>query len=121
MGGYERWLKHFVRAIGKVVSRSTKLFEEYEIIIARDEDQLRSAISPAKSVWLVYNHLKRFPVVNIASIEKKVSLSFNSIAKALHILQEAQIIQQEGYAGRNRVWKYTMMDHLLTAHPLGKE
>ena len=68
----------------------------------------------ARSVRLVYNYLKKFPVANISSIEKEVDLSFNSISKALHILQEAQIIQQEGCGERNRIWQYTTMKHLLT-------
>ena len=54
-------------------------------------------------------------------MEKDVDLSFNSISKALHILQEANIIQQEGRGGRNRTWKYATMNYLLTAHPLSKE
>lgn len=112
-GGYERWIKHFVRAVGKVAERSAKLFEQYEIVIARDEDWLRLAKASGKSVLLVYNHLKRFPVLNIASVEKGVDLSFNSIAKALHILQDAQIIQQEGSNGRNRTWKYDAMWNLI--------
>lgn len=120
-GGYERWIKHFVRAIGEVAECSAKLFEEYEIIIAKDEDWLRTVVPSVKSVRLVYNHLKSFPVVNIASVEKAVDLSFNSIAKALHILREAQIIQQEGNGGRNRIWRYTVMDRLLTENPLSKE
>ena len=120
-GGYERWIKHFVRAIGEVAEHSAKLFEEYEIIIARDEDRLRTAISSTKSVRLVYNYLKRFPVVNIATMEKEINLSFNSIAKALNILQKVQIIQQEGCNGRNRIWKYEAMNHLLTAHPSIKQ
>lgn len=91
-GGYERWIKHFVYAIGEVAERSAKLFEEYELMITKDEEQLKSAMSAGKSVRLVYNHLKRFPVLNIASVEKEVDLSFNSISKALHILQEARII-----------------------------
>ena len=113
-GGYERWIKHFVYAIDEVAERSAKLFEEYEMIIGKDEHRLRTAMSSSKSVRLVYNHLKRFSTVNITSIEKEVNLSFNSISKALHILQEAQIIQQEGSSGRNRTWKYTELDNLLT-------
>lgn len=113
-GGYERWIKHFVHAIGEVAMYSAKLFEKYEIAIAKDENRLITTRSSAKSVRLVYNYLKKFPVANIASIEKEVNLSFNSISKALHILQEAQIIQQEGCGERNRVWQYTTMKHLLT-------
>lgn len=112
-GGYERWIKHFVRAIGEAADRSAKLFEQYEIIIARDEERLRSATSSGKSVRLVFNYLKRFPVVNIASAEKEVNLSFNSIAKALYILKEAQIIQQEGSNVRNRIWKYSELENIL--------
>lgn len=119
-GGYERWIRHFVCAIGEVAERSAKLFEQYETIIAKDEAQLKTIMSSAKSVRLVYNHLKRFPVVNITSIEKEVDLSFNSISKALHTLQEAKIIQQEGRGGRNRIWKYVELDHLLTMHPIAQ-
>ena len=120
-GGFERWIKHFVCAIGEVAERSARLFEEYELMIAKDEERLKPAMSAGKSVRLVYNHLKRFPVVNIISIEKEIDLSFNSISKALHILQEAQIIQQEGFGRRNRTWKYTAMSHLLTAPSLSME
>ncbi len=115
-GGYERWIKHFVRAIGEVAEYSTKLFEEYEIILARDEERLRSAMSSAKSVRLVYNHFKRFPVVNIASVKEVVDLSFNSIAKALCILQEAKIICQKGTGIRNRTWEYIELSNLLIAN-----
>jgi len=93
------------------------LLEEYERIISKDEDRLRISISPSKSVWLVYNHLKKFPVASVTAIEKEVDLSFNSISKALYILQEAQIIQQEGQGARNRIWKYTELEHLLTTYP----
>lgn len=103
-GGYERWIKHFVRAICEVVERATKLLEEYEIIIAKDDGQLRPVMSSSKSVRYVYNYLKQSPIVNISYIEKEVDLSFNSIAKALHILEDAQIIQQSGYGARNRIW-----------------
>lgn len=120
-GGYERWIKHFVRAIGEVAEHSAKLFEEYETIVAKDENQLRMAMPSAKSVRLVYNYLKKFQVVNITTIEKEVDLSFNSIAKALHILQEAQIVQQEGANGRNRIWKYTKLNHFLVTYLLDKE
>lgn len=120
-GGFERWIKHFVCAVGEVAERSARLFEEYELMIAKDEKRLKSAMSAGKSVRIVYNHLKRFPIVNITSVEKDVDLSFNSISKALHILQEANIIQQEGRGGRNRTWKYATMNYLLTAHPLSKE
>ena len=120
-GGYERWIKHFVRSVSDVVAHSAELYNQYESLIDRDEKPIRPLISSTKSVSLVYNHLKRFPVVNIATIEKEINLSFNSIAKALNILQKVQIIQQEGCNGRNRIWKYEAMNHLLTAHPSIKQ
>lgn len=106
-GGYERWIKHFVRAIGEVAEHSAELYEQYEIIIARDEARLRSAMSFGKSVQLVYNQLKNFPIVSIASVEKKADLSYNSISRALQILQENGIIQKNENGRRNRIWSYS--------------
>lgn len=63
-GGFERWIKLFVCAVGEVAERSARLFEEYELMIAKDEKRLKSAMSAGKSVRIVYNHLKRFPIVN---------------------------------------------------------
>ncbi len=120
-GGYERWIKHFVRAVSDVAKHSAELYNQYETIIDRDKELIRPFIASTKSVSLVYDHLKRFPIVNIATMKKGIDLSFNSIAKALNILQGVQIIQQEECGGRNRIWKYAVMEHLLTAHPLSKE
>lgn len=57
-----------------------------------------------KSIFLVYEYLKQRPIVSSPFAAKGIGLSFNSVSKALHILQECGIVVQTGDGKRNRIW-----------------
>lgn len=47
-GGYIRWIKFFVNAVGEVAKKSAKLMTQYECIIALDEHRLTEIANPQK-------------------------------------------------------------------------
>lgn len=77
---------------------------QYEQLVTEDHEQLRNAGNMPKSIVLVYEHLKRHPIANASFVAKSIGLSFNSVSKALHMLQEYGIIVQSGDSERNRIW-----------------
>ena len=64
-GGYIRWIKFFVDAVGKAAKRSAQLLIQYEAIVAKDKKHLKDIRLLPKSVWIVYDYLKLFPVTSI--------------------------------------------------------
>lgn len=114
-GGYIRWIKFFVNAIGQVTKRSAEILMQYEQLVTEDREHLKNAGNIPKSIVLVYEHLKRYPIANASFVAKSIGLSFNSVSKALHMLQEYGIIVQFGDNERNRIWHIKKINSVIDA------
>ena len=114
-GGYIRWIKFFVNAIGQVTKRSAEILMQYEQLVTEDREHLKNAGNIPKSIVLVYEHLKRYPIANASFVAKSIGLSFNSVSKALHMLQEYGIIVQFGDNERNRIWHIRNINSVIDA------
>lgn len=112
-GGYIRWIKFFVNAVSMAAKCSANVLMQYENTISMDEKRLNEIPSMRKSVWTVYNHIKRFPITNITFTIEQTGLSFNSISKALNILKDNYIVTQNGDSTRNRIWEYDALKNIL--------
>lgn len=112
-GGYIRWIKFFVNAVGKTARRSAELLIQYERIIAEDEYQLKDIALLPKSTWTVYNYLKYALLINVSVAVKQLGISFNTISKVLLFLQESGIIAQCGNCNRNRIFSYLKLEQTI--------
>ena len=119
-GGYIRWIKFFVCAIGETAKQTAKLLAQYEKDILRVEQWIKENTPSAKSIWSVYNYLKRYPISSISRAAEQTRLSFNSISKAMKILKNAGIVQ-ESAESRNRIWEYSEIVRLLINQPSSEE
>lgn len=107
-GGYIRWIKFFINAVGQAAKQSTEQLVQYERII-EDLEHLLEIESFPKSVFSLYEYLKKSPIINSSIAAKSIGLSFNSISKAIRILQENGIVVQIGDSERNRLWSYNLL------------
>ena len=114
-GGYIRWIKFFVNAIRETAKQSAGVLEQYERIIAEGEKHLIYMRTYYKSIVTVYEHLKRFPITNISYTANRTGLSFNSISKALTLLQENGVVSQKSSTTRNRLWEYGALLQIVDA------
>ena len=94
-GGYIRWIKFFVDVVGKATKRLAQLLIQYEAIVVKDKNHLKEIQLLPKSVWIVYDYLKIFPVTSISHAVKQLGSSFNSISMAVHVLSENGIVIQK--------------------------
>ena len=105
-GGYIRWIKFFVNAVGQAAKQSAEQLMQYEQAVAEAEDRLMHIGDQPKSVYSVREHLKRFPITTASSAAGHTGLSFNSVSKAMSVMLEHDIIMQSGNSARNRIWIY---------------
>lgn len=105
-GGYIRWIKFFVNAIGQTSKRSAERLVKYEHTITEDNYFLKDTRAFSKSVCTVYEYLKRFPITNIPHAIEETGLSFNSVSKAFDLLQAKGIVVRTNSSERNRIWEY---------------
>lgn len=113
-GGYVRWIKFFVNAVGQVAKQSAEQLIQYEQHIIEDLEHLMDIENLPKSIFSLYEYLKRCPIINSSTAAKNIGLSFNSISKAIRILQEYGIVTQIGDSERNRLWSYDLLLNNLT-------
>ena len=82
---------------------------QYEHRIIEDLEHLLEIDSFPKSVFSLYEYLKKSPIINSSIAAKSIGLSFNSISKAIRILQENGIVVQIGDSERNRLWSSNLL------------
>ena len=114
-GGYIRWIKFFVNAVGKVAKKSAELMTQYERIVALDEHRLMEISKLPKSILEVYNYLKCVPVTTITVAERKLGFSFNTVSKLFHSLQSYGIVECHEPSYRNRVFRHSELENLINA------
>ena len=112
-GGYIRWIKFLVKAIGETAKQSAKSLIQYEHTTAKDEELLINRGKISRSTSIVYEYFKRFPITNIPYVSKETGLSFNSTAKAIDLLQEKGILVQMNSKERNRIWEYMSLKNCI--------
>lgn len=112
-GGYIRWIKFLVKAIGETAKQSAKSLIQYEHTTAKDEELLINRGKISRSTSIVYEYFKRFPITNIPYVSKGTGLSFNSTAKAIDLLQEQGILVQMNSKERNRIWEYMSLKNCI--------
>ena len=103
-GGYIRWIKFFVCAVGQAAKQTAELLVQYEQFVAEDGERLMHIGDLPKSIFSVLEYLKRFPITTVSSAAKHTDLSFNSVSKAIALLHSYQIVDQIGVSERNRIW-----------------
>lgn len=114
-GGYIRWIKFFVNAVGEVAQKSAKLMTQYERIIALDEHRLTEIGKSTKSIFEIYNYLKDTPITTITVAERNLGFSFNTVSKLFHSLQGYGIVECHLPSYRNRVFRYSELENLICA------
>lgn len=114
-GGYIRWIKFFVNAIGETAKQSAELLMQYESIISEDEYHLKENGKLPKSILAVYNYLKSFPITTITVTERKLELSFNTVSKTFNLLQKHGILEDYENSVRNRVFRYVKLEELISS------
>lgn len=113
IGGYIRWIKFLVKAIGETAKQSAESLVQYEHTTAKDEELLINRSKISRSTAIIYEYFKRFPITNISHASKGTGLSFNSTAKAIDLLQEQGILVQMNSKERNCIWEYISLKNCI--------
>lgn len=99
-------------AVVEAAEQSAKLLAQYENDILWAGQRIKENTLSSKSIWSVYNYLKRYPVSSISRVTEQMRFSFNSISKAMQNLKETGIVQESAEV-RNRIWEYKQLIEIL--------
>ncbi|MEG0509275.1 MAG: hypothetical protein RR579_08075, partial [Eubacterium sp.] len=77
------------------------LIEQYEALIVKDSEKIKK-FAFSKNTLLVYNYYKANLTAEILEVAKNLNLSFNTVSKAVELLQKKKILELVNKQVRHR-------------------
>jgi len=110
--GYSYWIKFFINAICQTAERSIDQIGKFTEITVEDEMRLAALSKSSKYVMLVYDYFKHHLISEIKPIADVVGISYNTAAKVVGLLVDADILEPENEQARHKMYLHKAMDIL---------
>lgn len=104
-GDYLSWIKFIVHGFVSAAKKSVSLIEEYEALIVKDSEKVKK-FALSDNTLLVYDYFKANLAAEIPEVARDLSLSFNTVSKAVELLQKKKILELVNKQVRHRKFIY---------------
>lgn len=106
-GDYEQWVLFFLQALADSSSDAIDTIDKLTKLHNRNINLLDD-ISPRQktNVLKVFNYLEKNPIIDIQKTTNALSLSYNTVAKAVLLLADKGILKQSAKSGKTKIYSY---------------
>lgn len=106
-GDYEQWVLFFLQALADSSSDAIDTIDKLTKLHNRNINLLDD-ISPRQktNVLKVFNYLEKNPIIDIQKTTNALSLSYNTVAKAVLLLADKGILRQSAKSGKTKIYSY---------------
>ena len=106
-GDYEQWVLFFLQALADSSSDAIDTIDKLTKLHNRNINLLDD-ISPKQktNVLKVFNYLEKNPIIDIQKTTNALSLSYNTVAKAVLLLADKGILRQSAKSGKTKIYSY---------------
>lgn len=106
-GDYEQWITFFLQAFTESAEDAINTIDELSKLHAKNITVLNSLSTRQKTnVSKVFSYLEASPIIDIQKTATALSLSYNTVAKAVTLLQEKGILKQTAKSGKAKIYSY---------------
>ena len=106
-GDYEQWVSFFLEALSESAKEAIKDIDKLSALHNTCEEKIGTLTTrQRKTVMTVFTYLESNPIIDIGKTAAALSLSYNTTAKAVAILEEKGILKQTEKAGKTRIYSY---------------
>ncbi|MCF0238293.1 MAG: Fic family protein [Sphaerochaetaceae bacterium] len=106
-GNYEQWISFFLDAISNCAKDSINTIDKLSTLHDKSVDKLSALSLRQKSTVLkIFTYLESYPIIDINKTAIALSLSYNTVAKAVLILEEMGILFQTNKVGKAKIYSY---------------
>lgn len=106
-GDWEDWLEFFLSGVQQIAGGAVSTARRLLTLFEADHAEIEARGRAAGSALRVHEVLKQRPLVSLAEISRRISLSFPAVATAMALLMELGIASEITGKKRNRVFGYT--------------
>lgn len=108
-GDYEQWIKFFLE--GVYVSGKSAIDTADDLIALRNKNISRLneenyTKRTHETIMKVFGYLEAHPIIEIGKTAKDLSLAYNTVSKAVYLLEEQGILNLVKKQERNKVYSY---------------
>ena len=106
-GDYEQWVLFFLQALADSSSDAIDTIDKLTKLHNKNINILDD-ISPRQkaTVLKVFNYLEKNPIIDIQKTTNALSLSYNTVAKAVLLLADKGILRQSAKSGKTKIYSY---------------
>lgn len=106
-GDYEQWVLFFLQALADSSSDAIDTIDKLTKLHNRNINLLDD-ISPRQktNVLKVFNYLEKNPIIDIQKTTNALSMSYNTVAKAVLLLADKGILRQSAKSGKTKIYSY---------------
>ena len=111
-GDYEQWVTFFLQAFAESATDAIQTIDKLTALHDKSMSLLNDVSSRQRPNLLkVFAYLEANPIIDIQKTAMALTLSYNTVAKAVALLQEKGILKQTDKAGKAKIYSY---DEYLT-------
>jgi Uncharacterized conserved protein len=107
-GDYEQWIRFFLQAFHESARDAIAAIDQLSALHNDSIEKLNDLSARQKnSVMKVFTYLESNPIIDIQKTATALALSYNTVAKAVSILENKGILQQTSKAGKAKIYSYS--------------
>jgi Fic family protein len=112
-GGYEQWLRFFLRAVLLSAQDAADKIQELSRLHTRNIEAVGDMGRAAKTALRLLDYLAQNPIIEIRKTAVALDLAFSTVSSAVRRLCEARILVQSAGKQRDRLFSYEAYLDLL--------
>ncbi len=105
-GHYEQWIRFFLKAVYDSAKDAIENIDKLILLHDKNLEIINSCGRSKATLLKVLNYLESNPIIEINKTCKALSLSYNTISKAVNTLIENKILVKSNSQSRNRIFSY---------------
>lgn len=108
-GNYEQWITFFLQAVMESAEDAVHTIDQLTALHNKNMTLLTEGITKRQSDTLkkLFAYLEANPIIEVTKTSQALDMAYNTIARAVAVLEEKGILAQSEKAGKTRIYSYS--------------
>ena len=108
-GNYEQWITFFLQAVMESAEDAVHTIDQLTALHDKNMPLLTEGITKRQSDTLkkLFAYLEANPIIEVTKTSQALDMAYNTIARAVAVLEEKGILAQSEKAGKTRIYSYS--------------
>ena len=108
-GNYEQWITFFLQAVMEAAEDAVHTIDQLTALHDKNMTLLTEGITKRQSDTLkkLFAYLEANPIIEVTKTSQALDMAYNTIARAVAVLEEKGILAQSEKAGKTRIYSYS--------------